>query len=130
MFSSLDASLVNSLPDRNELHSVEKGGAVLMVGQKRGDRSMHEVRVSVRYALRAGWLPRTRPLGLILEPTWRRYNRDTFSILDMYKQNLVYHTKAHVSQLAMKPVPPSRSAVTVPSNSGGGKSKSACGLTL
>ena len=59
-------SAVNSLPDRNGLHGVEKGGAVLMVGQKRGDRSMHEVRVSVRYALRAGWLPRTRLLGLIL----------------------------------------------------------------
>ena len=32
MFSSLDASLVNSLPEWNELHNVEEGGAVLMVG--------------------------------------------------------------------------------------------------
>ena len=32
IFSSLDASLVNSLPERNELHYVEEGGAVLKVG--------------------------------------------------------------------------------------------------
>ena len=32
IFSSLDASLVNSLPEWNELHYVEEGGAVLKVG--------------------------------------------------------------------------------------------------